>query len=124
MRDFRRTSNPRTFVDLSRETARIDFAKGGKHLARWWVFKCDKLLGLRSDCFPCGRGDVTCPTSLSRPFESKDAITIGASYFFHGIKISYQFRENVRGKSLFLSKLVLGIINIVILFCCIKANLF
>lgn len=50
MRDFRRTSNPRTFVDLSRETARIE----GRHLVRWWVFKCDKLAGLRSDCFVGG----------------------------------------------------------------------
>lgn len=39
-----------------------------------------------------GRGNVTCPSSLSRPFESKDAIIIGASYFFHGIKISYLLR--------------------------------
>lgn len=59
-----------------------------------------------------GRGNVTCPSSLSRPFESKDAITIGLFLPWNKNFIPASC-ENVRGKSLFLSKL--EIINIVIL---------
>lgn len=57
------------------------------------MFKC-KVVGLLSDYFPSGRGDVTCLTSLSRPFESKDAIyhvnILSWKMNYSFIKISYK----------------------------------
>lgn len=79
MRDFRTTSNPRTFVDLSRETAGIEKGEtpGTIGRIRWWVFKCGKLVGkLRSIFFLEGE---TLRVRLVYRDHSKDAITVDGS---------------------------------------------
>lgn len=50
-----RRADARFSKDIQSENVCRSFARiEGRHLVRWWVFKCDKLAGLRSDCFVGG----------------------------------------------------------------------